>query len=126
KPARSDPLPEAAPRPRRLQHTQSEPRLDIGATLAQARVPSPSRRPIVVEVGRSSSASGSSIGTAQKLLALHPGAWQIPFQEHNVAAARLWSGMAAGAGGETFREERQPVPGEPRNAPRHGGRRSVP
>jgi transposase len=40
-PPRSDPLPQTTTRPRRLQHTQSEPRLDIGATLAQARVLSP-------------------------------------------------------------------------------------
>jgi hypothetical protein len=33
--ARSKPLPQTAARPRRLQHTQSEPRLDMGATLAQ-------------------------------------------------------------------------------------------
>jgi hypothetical protein len=35
-PPRSDPLPQTNPHPRRLQHPQSEPRLDIGATLAQA------------------------------------------------------------------------------------------
>ena len=34
KPPRSDPLPQTTPRPRRLQHTKNEPRLDIGATLA--------------------------------------------------------------------------------------------
>ena len=38
KPPRSDPLPQTTPRPRRLQHPESEPRLDIGATLAQRRV----------------------------------------------------------------------------------------
>jgi transposase len=37
KPTRSDPLPQTPTRPRRLQHTQNEPRLDIGATLAPAR-----------------------------------------------------------------------------------------
>jgi transposase len=36
KPPRSDPLSQTPTRTRRLQHTQSEPRLDIGATLAQA------------------------------------------------------------------------------------------
>jgi len=36
KPPRSDPLPQTPTRTRRLQHTESEPRLDIGATLAQA------------------------------------------------------------------------------------------
>jgi hypothetical protein len=34
KQARSDPLPQTPARPHRLQHTKSEPRLDIGATLA--------------------------------------------------------------------------------------------
>ena len=38
KPPRSDPLPQTTPRPRRLPHPESEPRLDIGATLAQATV----------------------------------------------------------------------------------------
>ena len=38
KPPRSDPLPQAAARACRLHHAQSEPRLDIGATLAQAGV----------------------------------------------------------------------------------------
>ena len=33
---RSHPLPQTTPRPLRLQHPESEPRLDIGATLAQA------------------------------------------------------------------------------------------
>ena len=32
-PPRGDPLPQTTPRPRRLQHPESEPRLDIGATL---------------------------------------------------------------------------------------------
>ena len=35
-PTRSDPLPQTTAHPRRLQHTQSVTRLDIGATLAQA------------------------------------------------------------------------------------------
>jgi hypothetical protein len=34
-PPRSGPLPQTPTRPRRLQHTQNQPRLDIGATLAQ-------------------------------------------------------------------------------------------
>ena len=43
-PPRSDPLPQTTTRPRRLQHTQSEPRLDIGATLAQQSAASRARR----------------------------------------------------------------------------------
>jgi transposase len=38
KPPRSDPLPQTPTRPRRLQHTESEPRLDIGATLLHRSV----------------------------------------------------------------------------------------
>ncbi len=38
KPPRSDPLSQTPARPRRLQHTESESRLDIGATLAHLRV----------------------------------------------------------------------------------------
>ena len=40
KQTRSDPLPQTTPRPHRLQHLESEPRLDIGATLAQPTPPS--------------------------------------------------------------------------------------
>jgi transposase len=43
KPTRSDPLPQTLTRTCRLQHTQNEPRLDIGATLALPRVPNGSR-----------------------------------------------------------------------------------
>lgn len=38
--ARSTPLPQTPARPHRLQHPENEPRLDIGARLAQARHPS--------------------------------------------------------------------------------------
>jgi len=38
KQTRSHPLPQTTPRPHRLQHTQSEPRLDIGATLAHGSI----------------------------------------------------------------------------------------
>jgi transposase len=54
-PTRSDPLPETPARPRRLQHTQNESRLDIGATLAQPSVhrshASESSQPVVSAEG---------------------------------------------------------------------------
>jgi transposase len=52
KPPRSDPLPQTPPRPNRLQHTENEPRLDIGATLAQ---------PSVSTSGRLTASTGFSV-----------------------------------------------------------------
>ena len=46
---------------------------------------------------------------AEQVFARHPGVWEIPFQENNVAAARFWRRI----GGEDAVEERRPVPGKP-------------
>lgn len=56
---------------------------------------------------------------AVSVLGLHPGKWEIPFQEKNPGAARFWRhvGEKAAAGG--YEEERRPVPGEANNATRH-------
>jgi len=56
---------------------------------------------------------GVGRAAVEALFALHPGTWEIPFQENNVAAARFWRGVAAQVDGEGFREERRPVPGKP-------------
>jgi predicted acetyltransferase len=47
-----------------------------------------------------------------EIFALHPGRWEIPFQESNDAAARFWRRVVAEAGGDSFREERRPVLGQ--------------
>jgi predicted acetyltransferase len=52
-----------------------------------------------------------------ELFARHPGEWEIPFQERNVAAARFWRRVAAEVGGESVREELRPVPGKPEIPP---------
>jgi hypothetical protein len=54
---------------------------------------------------------------ASELLALHAGAWEIPFQEDNVAAARFWRSLAATVAGDGVREDRRPVPGKPHIPP---------
>jgi predicted acetyltransferase len=54
---------------------------------------------------------------ARELLALHPGAWEIPFQEDNVAAARFWRRLAAAVAADGVREDRRPVPGKPHIPP---------
>ena len=51
------------------------------------------------------------------LFGLHPGTWEIPFQENNVAAARFWRSVAARIAGDGYREERRPVPDKPEVTP---------
>jgi predicted acetyltransferase len=52
-----------------------------------------------------------------ELFARHPGEWEIPFQENNVAAARFWRRVAASVAGADVLEERRPVPGKPEVPP---------
>ena len=49
----------------------------------------------------------------EQVFARHPGVWEIPFQENNVAAARFWRRI----GGKDAVEERRPVPGKPEVPP---------
>lgn len=50
---------------------------------------------------------------AAALFRLHPGRWEIAFQEANPAAARFWRRVAATAVGTGWTEERRLVPGKP-------------
>jgi predicted acetyltransferase len=50
---------------------------------------------------------------AVKLLHLHSGCWEIPFQEENPGAARFWRRVATETVGPAVKEERRPVPGKP-------------
>jgi predicted acetyltransferase len=60
---------------------------------------------------------GIARAAARELFALHPGAWEIPFQEANIAAARFWRRLAASVCDDGVREERRPVPGKPEVPP---------
>jgi len=53
----------------------------------------------------------------RELFRLHPGTWEIAFQENNTAAARFWRGIAAATADDDWREERRPVPGKPQIPP---------
>jgi predicted acetyltransferase len=53
----------------------------------------------------------------RELFLLHPGSWEIAFQENNTAAARFWRGIAAAAAHDGVREERRPVAGKPHIPP---------
>jgi predicted acetyltransferase len=52
-----------------------------------------------------------------EVFARHPGAWEIPFQDRNVAAARFWRRAAAERAVADVGEERRPVPGKPEVPP---------
>jgi predicted acetyltransferase len=56
---------------------------------------------------------GLARAAVDELFARHPGEWEIPFQENNVAAARFWRRVAADVADEHVREDRRPVPGKP-------------
>jgi predicted acetyltransferase len=57
--------------------------------------------------------SGVGRAAAVEVLARHPGQWEIPFQEGNTGAARFWRQVAADVAGDSWREDRRPVPGKP-------------
>ena len=56
---------------------------------------------------------------ARDVIARHPGAWEIAFQEGNVGAAVFWRRIAASVWGESWVETTEPVPGKPDVPPDH-------
>jgi len=82
-----------------------------------SRLTSPPRLMSEFFVVRGLRGHGIARAAVDELFALHPGAWEIPFQENNVAAARFWRRIATGVAGEDVREERRAVPGKPEVPP---------
>jgi len=64
-------------------------------------------------VVRSVRRQGTAGAAVDRLFALHPGTWEIPFQERNAVAARFWRRTAERVAHDGVREERRPVPGKP-------------
>lgn len=64
-------------------------------------------------VVRAARSKGVGHAAALQVLGLHPGRWEIAFQEENRRAARFWRRVGADAAGSACREERRPVPGKP-------------
>jgi predicted acetyltransferase len=60
---------------------------------------------------------GVGYEAAGELLRLHPGRWEIAFQEENLKAARFWRRFAADMAGSGVLEELRPVPGKPAVTP---------
>ncbi|NUR08847.1 MAG: GNAT family N-acetyltransferase [Nocardioidaceae bacterium] len=68
-------------------------------------------------VARAARRQGVGRVAALRLLELHPGDWEIAFQEENPSAARFWRRLAAEVAGDRWTEERRPVPGKPHLPP---------
>jgi predicted acetyltransferase len=43
----------------------------------------------------------------------HPGRWEVPFQDNNLAAVRFWRHVVTEIAGDAWTEQRRPVPGQP-------------
>ncbi|MFD7642112.1 GNAT family N-acetyltransferase [Kitasatospora sp. NPDC059795] len=68
-------------------------------------------------VVRGARRSGLGLHAVRQIVALHPGRWQIAFQDANAPAARFWRTAAAHLAGTAWTEELRPVPGRPELAP---------
>ncbi|MEV7954670.1 GNAT family N-acetyltransferase [Streptomyces sp. NPDC088141] len=64
-------------------------------------------------VVRGARGTGIGLRAVQKVVAKHPGPWEVAFQECNVAAVGFWRRVATEIAGDAWAEERRPVPGRP-------------
>ncbi|MGX1312300.1 putative acetyltransferase [Streptomyces calvus] len=64
-------------------------------------------------VARGARRSGTGLRMAREVVARHPGAWDIAFQDANSAAVRFWRRVATTVAGEAWTEEHRAVPNRP-------------
>ncbi|MEP9361408.1 GNAT family N-acetyltransferase [Nocardioides sp. CN2-186] len=62
---------------------------------------------------------GTGRALAADVIARHPGAWEIAFQDGNVSAGHFWRAVARDAWGDAWTETEEPVPGKPDLPPDH-------
>ena len=68
-------------------------------------------------VVRGARRGGVGLGAVGQVLARHPGAWEVAFQDANPPAVRFWHRVAGQVAGEAWTEERRPVPAMPELPP---------
>ncbi|UGQ12046.1 GNAT family N-acetyltransferase [Yinghuangia sp. ASG 101] len=68
-------------------------------------------------VVRGARRAGIGLAAAQQVIARHPGPWEVAFQDANAAAVRFWRRVAGEIAGDTWTEERRPVPRRPELPP---------
>lgn len=61
--------------------------------------------------------TGVGLRAAARVIAQHPGPWEIPFQDANTGAVRFWRRVATQVAGSAWTEERRPIPGRPEATP---------
>jgi predicted acetyltransferase len=64
-------------------------------------------------VVRGARRAGLGLRAAQAIVAEHPGAWEVAFQDANPGAAGFWRRVAADVSGQAWMQEHRPVPGRP-------------
>ncbi|MGY1440035.1 GNAT family N-acetyltransferase [Streptomyces reniochalinae] len=64
-------------------------------------------------VVRGARRTGIGLRAVQEVVAMHPGPWEVAFQEANDSAVRFWRRVATEIAGEAWSQERRPVPGRP-------------
>jgi predicted acetyltransferase len=64
-------------------------------------------------VVRGARRSGIGLRAVREVIREHPGRWEIPFQDNNLAAVRFWRRVATEIAGAEWTEERRAVPGQP-------------
>ncbi len=64
-------------------------------------------------VVRGARRTGIGLKAVQDLVVMHPGRWEVAFQDANVTAVRFWRRVAREIAGTAWVEERRPVPGRP-------------
>lgn len=62
-------------------------------------------------VVRGARRAGVGARAVREVVARHPGAWEVPFQEANTGAARFWRRVVAEIAGDAWAQERRAVPG---------------
>jgi len=64
-------------------------------------------------VVRGARRAGVGLRAVQEITARNPGPWEVAFQDENATAVRFWRRAATEIVGDTWTEERRPVPGRP-------------
>lgn len=68
-------------------------------------------------VVRGARRSGIGLSAMRVVVSKHPGPWEVAFQDSNTAAVHFWRRVATDTAGDTWSEERRPVPGKPQVPP---------
>jgi predicted acetyltransferase len=103
--------PYLVPDPDRVAYVVFGPTGPIGLALVNG-LTGPARRFDQFFIVRSQRRAGVGRAAAEATVRLHPGKWEVGFQNENPVAARFWRRLAAEIGSDVD-ERLQPVPGKP-------------